>query len=67
MAFSNVYSDSGIFGLYGMVNADNSRDFLTVMGNVFTELRHFTDLEVQRAKNSLKSENKMRTLASSCL
>ena len=55
MAFSHVYSDSGLFGIYGAVAPDQAKNFITIVANQFIDMRGFTEEEVQRAKNSLKS------------
>ena len=55
MAFSHVYSDSGIFGVYGMVAPDQANEFMKIIANVWLELDQLTEEEVTRAKNSLIS------------
>ena len=55
MAFSHVYSDSGLFGIYGVVASDQAQNFATIVANTFLDMRSFTELELKRGKNSLKS------------
>ncbi|ORM42354.1 Mitochondrial-processing peptidase subunit alpha [Babesia sp. Xinjiang] len=55
MAFSTVYSDSGIFGLYMVAAPHASRSALEVMSNEFRNMVAVTPKELERAKNSLKS------------
>lgn len=56
-SFSHVYSDSGIFGIYGVLTQpEHSEVFLQkVIGSVLASLQFFSVEEVERAKNSLKS------------
>lgn len=55
MAFSSVYSDTGIFGLYMVAAPHASRNALEVMAKEFKAMSNVTDKELERARNSLKS------------
>ncbi|CAD7959462.1 unnamed protein product [Amoebophrya sp. A25] len=54
-AFSHQYSDTGLLGIYGIVEPNHAKDFVTIVANTFLDLRAFHPVEVQRAKNQLKS------------
>eukprot|EP00371_Babesia_bovis_P002869 XP_001611516.1 mitochondrial processing peptidase alpha subunit [Babesia bovis T2Bo] len=55
MAFSTVYSDAGMFGMYMVVAPQASRGAIDVMSNEFRNMLSVTPKELERAKNSLKS------------
>lgn len=54
-ANSMMYTDSGIFSIYGTVLPQHSGDFVTVITRIIKSLATFSKIEVQRAKNALKS------------
>eukprot|EP00397_Hematodinium_sp_SG-2012_P027643 GEMP01029058.1.p1 GENE.GEMP01029058.1~~GEMP01029058.1.p1 ORF type:complete len:522 (+),score=116.03 GEMP01029058.1:58-1623(+) len=53
--FNHVYSDSALFGFYGQVAPDKADHFCKIAQDLLKSLNSFTDEEVTRAKNSLKS------------
>jgi len=53
--FSHAYSDSALFGFYAQMNPDKAESFCKVAVDVLQSLNSFTQEEVTRAKNSLKS------------
>ncbi|GBE59270.1 mitochondrial processing peptidase alpha [Babesia ovata] len=55
MAFSTVYSDAGICGLYMVAAPHASRNALEVMAKEFKAMATVTPKELERAKNTLKS------------
>ncbi|GFE53019.1 mitochondrial processing peptidase alpha [Babesia ovis] len=55
MAFSTVYSDAGMFGMYMVVAPQASRGAIEVMSQEFRNMSKVTAKELERAKNSLKS------------
>eukprot|EP00392_Amoebophrya_sp_AT5.2_P017989 g18432.t1 len=46
-AFSHQYSDTGLFGIYGIVDPNHARDFVTITANTFFDLRSFSPIEVE--------------------
>jgi len=53
---ANIYDDSGIFGIRGSARPENARDLVSVLvGEAKAMTGNFTDEEVLRAKNALKS------------
>lgn len=54
-ANSMMYSDSGIFSIYGTVLPQHAGDFVTIVSRIISSLASFSQIEVQRAKNALKS------------
>jgi processing peptidase subunit alpha len=54
-ASSVMYADSGVFTIYATVVPQYAEDFVTVIMNIFRGLKNISDVEMQRAKNALKS------------
>ncbi|GIX61681.1 mitochondrial processing peptidase alpha subunit, putative [Babesia caballi] len=55
MAFSTVYSDTGIFGLYMVAAPQASRGAIEALAKELSNMANVTPKELERAKNSLKS------------
>jgi len=56
MAFNTTYSNTGLFGLYGVAEHHDVEDFLYIAMNEMVRMVHkVSDWEVERAKNQLKT------------
>merc|ERR1711939_810080 len=56
MAFNTTYSNSGLFGVYGVAAHTDVEDFLYITLNEMVRMVHkVSDWEVDRAKNQLKT------------
>lgn len=53
--FNHAYSDAALFGFYGQVAPDKADQFCKITTDLLQTLNHFTEEEVSRAKNALKS------------
>merc|ERR1712217_712788 len=54
-ASSVMYADSGLFTIYATVMPKHAEDFINVLVRIFQSLKGVTKIELQRAKNALKS------------
>jgi len=56
MAFNTTYSNTGLFGIYGVAEHTDVEDFLYIAMNEMVRMVHkVSDWEVERAKNQLKT------------
>jgi processing peptidase subunit beta len=56
MAFNTTYSNTGLFGIYGIAEHADVEDFLYIALNEMVRMVHkVSDWEVERAKNQLKT------------
>merc|ERR1711934_12937 len=56
MAFNTTYSNTGLFGIYGVAEHADVEDFLYIALNEMVRMVHkVSDWEVERAKNQLKT------------
>merc|ERR1740130_50942 len=56
MAFNTTYSNTGLFGIYGIADHAHAEDFLYIAMNEMVRMVHkVSDWEVERAKNQLKT------------
>jgi processing peptidase subunit beta len=56
MAFNTTYSNTGLFGIYGVAEHNDVEDFLYIALNEMVRMVHkVSDWEVERAKNQLKT------------
>jgi len=54
-ASSVMYADSGLFTIYATVVPKHAGEFIDVLMRIFTSLKSTSEVELQRAKNALKS------------
>lgn len=50
-----MYADSGLFTIYATIVPQYPSDFLSVLEGIFKDLKAIPEVELQRAKNALKS------------
>merc|ERR1711907_804588 len=56
MAFNTTYSNTGLFGVYGVADHSDVEDFLYISLNEMVRMAHkVSEWEVERAKNQLKT------------
>merc|ERR1711907_212328 len=56
MAFNTTYSNTGLFGVYGVAEHSDVEDFLYISLNEMVRMAHkVSEWEVERAKNQLKT------------
>jgi len=68
MAFNTTYSNTGLFGVYGVADHKNVEDFLYCTMNELVRLVHkVSDWEIERAKNQLKTTLAMQLDGSSAV
>jgi processing peptidase subunit alpha len=54
LAFQNIYTDSGLFGLYAVADPAFARQATETLCKIAVEMPTVTDVEVERAKNQVK-------------
>merc|ERR1711998_769554 len=56
MSFNTTYSQTGLFGVYGVAEHTDVENFLYIQMNELVRMCHkLSDFEVERAKNQLKT------------
>jgi len=68
MAFNTTYSNTGLFGIYGVAEHKDVEDFLYIASNEMVRMVHkVSDWEVERAKNQLKTTLAMQLDSTSAI
>merc|ERR1711943_8249 len=68
MAFNTTYSNTGLFGIYGVSKHSDVEDFLYITLNEMVRMVHkVSDWEVERAKNQLKTTLAMQLDSTSAI